>query len=155
MAWALAEVSDLSLRVGDPSEGTGLYAEIGRVSTIPVGTIVPWIYTPTHPNVPSGWALCDGTNGTPNLAGKFLRGVTSRNESKEIGGQVNIPEDGGHDHGGATGAVNSNRITYDQGSDNNGVWFEHYHQIRSGGGHDHGGSNLPPYFTVMYIMKIE
>ena len=25
-------------------------------------------------SIPSGWALCDGSNGTPNLIGKFIRG---------------------------------------------------------------------------------
>ena len=24
-------------------------------------------------SIPSGWALCDGANGTPNLIGKFIR----------------------------------------------------------------------------------
>lgn len=27
-------------------------------------------------------------------------------------------------------------------------------KIRAGDGHDHGGNNLPPYYTVMYIMKV-
>jgi hypothetical protein len=25
-------------------------------------------------NIPKGWALCDGTNGTPNLIGSFIKG---------------------------------------------------------------------------------
>ena len=27
--------------------------------------------------IPGGWALCDGTGGTPNLVGKFIRGVNT------------------------------------------------------------------------------
>ena len=83
----------------------------------------------------------------------FLRGVASRKESKQVGGRADIPGDGSHDHGSRTGAVYSSRITYDQGSDNNGVWFEHRHQIGATRTHDHGGDNLPPNFFVMYIMK--
>jgi hypothetical protein len=26
-------------------------------------------------DIPTGWALCDGNNGTPNLVGKFLIGA--------------------------------------------------------------------------------
>ena len=28
--------------------------------------------------VPSGWALCDGTNGTPNLKNKFIMGSSTK-----------------------------------------------------------------------------
>lgn len=30
--------------------------------------------------LPEGWAICDGTNGTPNLVGKFIKAVASANE---------------------------------------------------------------------------
>jgi hypothetical protein len=26
-------------------------------------------------DIPVGWAVCDGTNGTPNLIGKFVKAV--------------------------------------------------------------------------------
>ncbi len=35
------------------------------------GIIVAW--SGTVANIPTGWALCDGTNGTPDLRGRFLR----------------------------------------------------------------------------------
>lgn len=28
-------------------------------------------------SIPSGWALCDGNNGTPNLSGRFIKGTSS------------------------------------------------------------------------------
>ena len=28
-------------------------------------------------DIPKGWYLCDGSNGTPDLTGRFLEGVTS------------------------------------------------------------------------------
>ena len=37
---------------------------------MPVGAITMWQGT----TPPGGWALCDGTNGTPNLQGKFIVG---------------------------------------------------------------------------------
>lgn len=36
---------------------------------LPTGVIVAW----TGSTPPSGWALCDGTNGTPDLRGRFIR----------------------------------------------------------------------------------
>lgn len=37
---------------------------------IPVGAII--MYNGSKP-IPTGWAICDGTNGTPNLIGKFIK----------------------------------------------------------------------------------
>lgn len=38
----------------------------------PVGAIMMWSGNPS--TLPKGWALCDGTNGTPNLTGRFIVG---------------------------------------------------------------------------------
>lgn len=60
--------------------------------SVPVGTIVPWYnkefyrtYTGTE-SLPSsltdkGWAICDGTNGTPDLRGAYLRGFDNQTYS--------------------------------------------------------------------------
>lgn len=40
---------------------------------VPKGTIVIW--SGAADAIPSGWALCDGTNGTPNLSGHFVFGA--------------------------------------------------------------------------------
>ena len=42
--------------------------------TIPVGGIIMW--SGTIANIPSGWALCNGLNGTPNLRDKFIVGAS-------------------------------------------------------------------------------
>lgn len=48
-------------------------------SAIPVGTI-----TAFHGDtIPSGWAICDGNNGTPNLIGKFIKAGTIEEEGGE------------------------------------------------------------------------
>lgn len=43
--------------------------------SIPKGVIVMW--SGTLATIPAGWALCDGTNGTPDLQDKFIRGATT------------------------------------------------------------------------------
>lgn len=44
---------------------------------VPSGTIAMFNGSST---VPEGWAICDGTNGTPNLVGKFIKAVASADE---------------------------------------------------------------------------
>ncbi len=56
---------------------------------VPSGTIVMWNGT----SIPNGWALCDGTNGTPDLRGMFIAGYDSNdpdyNAIGNIGGEKN------------------------------------------------------------------
>lgn len=40
---------------------------------MPAGAIILWNGSPA--NVPAGWALCDGTNNTPNLESRFVVGA--------------------------------------------------------------------------------
>ena len=45
--------------------------------TVPSGTIA--MYN-GQSEIPEGWAVCDGNNGTPNLVGKFIKAVASADE---------------------------------------------------------------------------
>jgi microcystin-dependent protein len=51
---------------------------------IPTGIIVAY----NGITAPSGWALCDGTNGTPDLRGRFIRMVSDPNTERTTG---NLP----------------------------------------------------------------
>lgn len=146
-AEALAKVASES------AESAKKDSKIALLNSVPIGTILPWIPTDKMKNVPKGWKVCDGTNGTPDLEGRFLMGVRHLNKTQKKGGRNDIPGQGAHSHGGATTSVNSNRITYSHGGDNNGVWFNHSHGIKGEGNHNHGGENRPTYFTVIYIIK--
>jgi hypothetical protein len=42
---------------------------------IPIGGIIMW--SGTIANIPSGWALCNGTNSTPDLRNRFIIGATA------------------------------------------------------------------------------
>lgn len=53
---------------------------------VPQGLIAMW-----HgliANIPTGWALCDGTNGTPDLRSKFVKGATAATEAGGTGGSA-------------------------------------------------------------------
>lgn len=54
-------------------------------SSLPSGLIVMW--SGLLSAIPTGWLLCDGTNGTPDLLAKFIKGVaTSATDPGATGG---------------------------------------------------------------------
>jgi hypothetical protein len=69
------------------------------------GMIKPW-YGSTL-DIPTGWVLCDGTNGTPDLRNKFIVGAGGSYALNATGGATTgtTSPNGGHDHGGVTGST--------------------------------------------------
>jgi len=51
--------------------------------SFPVGTIM--MFNGDLTKLGDGWYVCDGKNGTPNLLGKFIRCISTPNDSKPIG----------------------------------------------------------------------
>lgn len=51
----------------------------------PKGTII--MFNGNSADIPKGWAICDGTNGTPNLIDKFIKASTSVYESTDSDSQ--------------------------------------------------------------------
>ena len=54
----------------------------------PVGTIIP--YAGDLSKIPYGWHICDGTNGTPDLSGRFLEGTKTTPKTFKDAGLPNI-----------------------------------------------------------------
>jgi hypothetical protein len=54
------------------------------------GTIIMW----NRGFVPPGWAVCDGTNGTPDLRGRFIKGATGIGPAFYAAGGASV-----HGHG--------------------------------------------------------
>ena len=50
--------------------------------TIPKGAIIIW----AQAAIPSGWQICDGTNGTVDLRAFFVRGITGAEVPGDSGG---------------------------------------------------------------------
>lgn len=55
---------------------------------IPSGLIFMW--NGSIDNIPAGWALCDGTNGTPDLRNRFIVGAGSSYNIGDTGGQQSV-----------------------------------------------------------------
>lgn len=78
----------------------------GGLNLLPISTIVMWFGTLV--SLPTGWQLCDGSNGTPDMRNQFPVGAGDTYASGSSGGSANAAGDtssnGGHDHGAATGS---------------------------------------------------
>ena len=61
-------------------------SNLTSVPGVPVGGIIMW--SGATNNIPSGWALCDGNNGTPNLQDKFIVGAGSSYAVAATGGSA-------------------------------------------------------------------
>ena len=91
----MADVTISDLTAGAPnssavlpySDGsTTLKATVGQVG-VPVGTIVMW-NNRGGASIPTNWALCDGTNGTPDLRDKFIVGYSTSKAINTTGGSA-------------------------------------------------------------------
>lgn len=69
------------------------------------GMIMMW--SGSVSNVPTGWALCNGQNGTPNLINRFIVGAGGSYQTGSTGGadtvKLTIAQIPSHNHGGVTG----------------------------------------------------
>lgn len=58
--------------------------EIIRLAALPPGSIIIW----TSKDIPNGWAICDGTNGTPDMRDKFIVGASNNRDINVTGGSA-------------------------------------------------------------------
>lgn len=138
---------------------------------MPVGGIIMW--SGSVASIPEKWHLCDGTNGTPNLQGRFIVGVGTYVDSNgsvnysngAIGGershQLNDDEMPAHKHQSGymvvgdiadyfpfgLGSTHTNRYT--AGTNGNSV-----SSMTDSVGFNQPHNNMPPYYALAYIMKI-
>lgn len=56
-----------------------------EASSVPQGTILSWFGQLA--NIPSGFAVCDGKNGTPDLRNRFIVGAGDTYKLSDIGGE--------------------------------------------------------------------
>lgn len=139
------------------------YSVESTSSSVPQGSIIPWYGS--SGNIPNGFALCDGKNGTPDLRDRFLVGAgnlyTLGNTGGENSHQLTVAEMPSHQHDSGWGEHQSydtpfGRSNYRVGSrmgsgksdwDNAG-WLT----SSTGGNQPH--ENRPPYYALYFLMKL-
>jgi hypothetical protein len=65
-------------------------------NAIPVGVITMW--SGSIATIPTGWAICNGTNGTPNLINRFVVAAGGTYAPGATGGSLVSGAGGGHFH---------------------------------------------------------
>jgi microcystin-dependent protein len=125
-------------------------------------------------SIPSGWLICDGTNGTPDLRDRFVVGAGSTYAVAATGGSANATlvshshtatssvSDPGHTHNTEIGLNEVNSGTIYVGGTNS-VGRNNQVTTASTGitvstsisteGSSATNANLPPYYALAYIMK--
>jgi hypothetical protein len=138
---------------------------------VPSGGIILW--SGSTGSVPSGWYLCDGTNGTPDLRNSFIVGAGNTYAVGATGGTADsivvshthtatsVVTDPGHSHtipgnfvtyagGGSSGANNSLGSSPNTNTSTTGITVG---TTIATAGTSGTGQNLPPYYALAYIMK--
>jgi hypothetical protein len=147
-------------------------------SIIPAGVILMW--SGSIALIPSGWVLCNGSSGTPDLRDRFIVGAGSTYAVAATGGSKDaIVVSHTHTYSGTTGndSPDHTHLSNATGLVNNNINFvgtgganyRNANDTQTGGAstpHQHSFSgttastgdpatnaNLPPYYALAYIMK--
>ena len=142
--------------------------------TIPVGGIIMW--SGTIANIPTGWALCNGSNSTPDLRNRFIVGAhsgagngtsattgptfsvttgalsadyTPGNAGGETAHQLTIAELASHNHSGKL--VNNSEKSGTGGQTAAAIGQPTTNTSSTGGDNYH--ENRPPYYALAFIMR--
>ena len=159
-------------------DGTGTISASGNVyalnvvanNVIPTGGIIMW--SGSIATIPTGWYLCNGANGTPDLRDRFVVGAGSTYSVAATGGTADAVvvshthtatvTDPGHTHTAPTYFYDSAaprnvfRASYAATQQDNATTNSSTTGItvsNSTTGVSGTNQNLPPYYALAYIMK--
>lgn len=120
-----------------------------RKDAVPDGAIIMW--SGLLASIPTGWHLCDGTSGTPDLREKFVRGAPAATEAGGTGGEdthiLTEAEMPSHNHDIPVAAVGVGNVA----AKGTGT-YDLIDTGLKGSGNAH--ENRPAYYQILYIMKI-
>lgn len=97
-------------------------------------------------DIPAGWQLCDGTNGTPDLRNRFVVGAGDTYAVDDNGGATTHTHTftgDGHGHDIPANIDINAGANYADGTTQNPAT-----------GTTDAGSSLPPYYALAYIQKL-
>jgi microcystin-dependent protein len=117
---------DLAAPTSAGDAATKSYVDTMTVSAVPQGAIIMW--SGALAAIPPGWQLCNGTNGTPDLRDRFIRGTSDAEKPGAMGGADNVSlteaQMPGHTHGFATGNTSVDHTHTYSDTRLSHVWYE-------------------------------
>lgn len=124
-----------------------------NIVNAPIGAIIVW--SGTEETVPEGWSICNGENGTLDLRDKFVLGAGIEHSVGSTGGSETVtltvdqmPE---HNHRIKYGVQDSGDIIPESFLGAKILYGQVGISTYTGGSQPH--SNMPPYYTAIYIQK--
>ena len=132
------------------------------INAIPPGLVMAYYYTGSPmPLPPSGWAICNGLNGTPDLRGRFILGFTGDSNPtrplNSISGEENVTlteaQLPSHTHGAFSYQFGSiDRGNFGSNTQVVNSTLQSNYNVYTGSNRPH--NNMPPYYVLYYIMKL-
>jgi hypothetical protein len=154
---------------------TTAFVNTAVAASFPSGGIIMW--SGSVASIPSGWVLCNGSNGTPDLRNRFVVGAGSTYAVAATGGSADAivvshthtatststVTDPGHFHdtklapdnsgGSKPAATNNDNVgTVNTDTKTTGITVATSTTVNSTGSSG-TNANLPPYYALAYIMK--
>jgi hypothetical protein len=122
----------------------------GDTMRLPKGAIIAYYATTGELPPDENWALCDGkTPEVPDLRGLFIRGCVAL---ADIGKGSDGSDTHSHSYSGTTSGPDSDSQSIDNSSNYlQATGNRHTHNFAGTTG---PGSNLPPYYRLVYLMKV-
>lgn len=126
----------------------------GGGTDIPIGCAMLW--TGGIDNIPEGWHICDGTNGTIDLRDRFVLGGGGTHTVGETGGSetvtLTVEQMPSHAHG-----IPYNREPAGTGSTYTDCLYKSVTPLtiesrKTGGSQPH--NNMPPYIVLPWIQRV-
>lgn len=125
---------------------------------VPSGCILA--YSGEAETVPEGWAVCDGQNGTPDLRGRFILGVSEAHPMGETGGAeevtLTVDEMPRHSHAYYLAKGGKSIVSSSVGNNTGYPYLSNANSFADAGdmGSNEPHPNMPPYYALIYIMKL-
>jgi hypothetical protein len=124
---------------------------------IPKGGIIMW--SGAVDQIPDGWALCDGSNGTPDLRDRFIVGAGSGYAVATKGGNSFINLQHSHGYSGTTSYGYGYDFDQRTKSSSTMPTINEHHTHTFSGTTDNGPLSSaqdikPPYFALAFVMKL-
>jgi len=155
LAFDPATQNEFDTHAGDTNAHHSRYTdqEARDAAGVPSGVITMWSGSST--NVPSGWTLCDGSDGTPDLRDRFIVGTGGSYTSGDTGGAESVSlseaEMPSHDHN--VPAKEYDDTSGDLSSAKTDTSGSSYDIGTSSAGGDQAHENRPPFYALAFIMK--